>query len=218
MNPRRDLTIFLGALGMIALFFLVSSFFAHEKQIETTITEPYRARLTGEQVCLTKKVDGISPTLECTLGMKTDEGEYFALTFDVSSTERPDISNGERFSASGIVTPIERLNTDEWQKYDLKGIFSVTDSFTLEDDSEVGTEIDEREPVDVSEKPVATQQCYVGGCSSQICSDQRDMASDCMYRSEYMCYKDAVCERQASGQCGWTDSDSLRACLNAPIE
>ncbi|QQR64499.1 hypothetical protein IPH92_02940 [Candidatus Kaiserbacteria bacterium] len=55
--------------------------------------------------------------------------------------------------------------------------------------------------------------CYRGGCSSQLCSDQPDMASTCEFREEYACYQSAVCERQASGQCGWTETADLRACL-----
>lgn len=57
--------------------------------------------------------------------------------------------------------------------------------------------------------------CYVGGCSSQICSDQPNMASTCEFREEYACYSTAKCERQASGQCGWTDTPELSMCLNS---
>ena len=60
-------------------------------------------------------------------------------------------------------------------------------------------------------KPVA--KCYIGGCSNQICSDQPDVVSDCAYRDSYACYQGAKCERQASGQCGWTPTPALSACL-----
>jgi hypothetical protein len=56
--------------------------------------------------------------------------------------------------------------------------------------------------------------CYIGGCSSQICSDQPDMASTCEYREEYGCYKTATCERQVGGECGWTATMALNTCLN----
>lgn len=55
--------------------------------------------------------------------------------------------------------------------------------------------------------------CYVGGCSNQICSDQPGMISTCEYRPEYGCYAGARCERQATGQCGWTMTPQLYACL-----
>jgi hypothetical protein len=60
-------------------------------------------------------------------------------------------------------------------------------------------------------EPVA--KCFVGGCSSQVCSDSPDVVTDCMYREEYACYQTAVCERQANGSCGWTETPALTSCL-----
>lgn len=57
------------------------------------------------------------------------------------------------------------------------------------------------------------QSCYVGGCSSQICSDQEGVVSTCEWRDEYACYQTATCERQAGGECGWTETPELTACL-----
>lgn len=56
-------------------------------------------------------------------------------------------------------------------------------------------------------------KCFVGGCSSQICSDREGMASTCEYREEYACYKTATCKRQTNGNCGWTETSELKACL-----
>ena len=56
-------------------------------------------------------------------------------------------------------------------------------------------------------------RCYVGGCSSQLCTDKPDAVSTCEYTAAYACYQGAMCERQASGQCGWTETSSLRSCL-----
>jgi hypothetical protein len=61
--------------------------------------------------------------------------------------------------------------------------------------------------------PVATGKCYVGGCSSEVCSDQPGAVSSCIYRSQYACYHTATCERQASGQCGWTPTAELNSCI-----
>lgn len=65
-------------------------------------------------------------------------------------------------------------------------------------------------------------KCYVGGCSSQICTDEPNMASTCIYRAEFACYKTAKCERQSTGQCGWTPSTALTMCIqnaqSAPAE
>ena len=56
--------------------------------------------------------------------------------------------------------------------------------------------------------------CYTGGCSEQICSDKEGVVSTCEYRKEYGCYKNAKCERQVNGQCGWTMTSELTICLN----
>lgn len=62
--------------------------------------------------------------------------------------------------------------------------------------------------------PTTPAKCYVGGCSGQICSDKEGVASTCEYREEYACYKDAKCERQNNGQCGWTNTAALTSCLS----
>lgn len=67
----------------------------------------------------------------------------------------------------------------------------------------------------VTKDAVTTGSCYIGGCSSQICSDQPDMASTCEYREVYSCYKGATCTRQSNGQCGWTQTASLSSCVQA---
>ncbi|MDQ5950691.1 MAG: hypothetical protein QG585_633 [Patescibacteria group bacterium] len=56
-------------------------------------------------------------------------------------------------------------------------------------------------------------QCFVGGCSGQICSDQKDVISNCMWTESYACYATAKCERQQNGQCGWTETSQLKMCL-----
>ena len=61
--------------------------------------------------------------------------------------------------------------------------------------------------------PPTAGACYVGGCSSQICSDRTDAISTCEYSPRYACYKTATCSRQSTGQCGWTSTPSLNACL-----
>jgi len=59
----------------------------------------------------------------------------------------------------------------------------------------------------VSQKP-----CRKTGCSGQVCSDQ-EVVTTCEYRTEYECYKRAACERQRNGECGFTQTPELVACL-----
>ena len=60
--------------------------------------------------------------------------------------------------------------------------------------------------------------CYVGGCSGQVCSDRPDVITTCEWRPEYACYADAVCEEQVEGECGWTETAELAACLADPAQ
>jgi eight-cysteine-cluster-containing protein len=64
-------------------------------------------------------------------------------------------------------------------------------------------------------KPVPqVTQCEVGGCSGELCVPEgADGTSDCVWLEEYTCYNNATCEPQADGECGWTPSDDLAACL-----
>lgn len=70
-------------------------------------------------------------------------------------------------------------------------------------------------PVKVVEPltPVEKSGCYVGGCSSQVCSDSKDILTTCEWREEYVCYQKATCEKQTDGQCGWSDTPELKSCL-----
>jgi len=58
----------------------------------------------------------------------------------------------------------------------------------------------------------ASKPCIKTGCSGQICSDE-SVISTCEYRPEYECYKKATCERQANGNCGFTQTPELKSCL-----
>jgi eight-cysteine-cluster-containing protein len=78
-----------------------------------------------------------------------------------------------------------------------------------------------QEPVGESKKdkesetsPVA-KTCVVGGCSSQLCAEEGEepLMTTCEFKEVYSCYKTSICTRQATGQCGWTDTMELRACV-----
>ncbi|MBI2040147.1 hypothetical protein HYT18_03670 [Candidatus Microgenomates bacterium] len=57
--------------------------------------------------------------------------------------------------------------------------------------------------------------CFVAGCSGQLCVEEaeKDIITTCEFREEYACYKEAKCERQPDGKCGWTKSVELISCL-----
>lgn len=60
------------------------------------------------------------------------------------------------------------------------------------------------------------KQCFVGGCSGQVCSEKPGVITTCEWRPEYACYHQATCEVQADGNCDWTQTTQLQACLANP--
>ena len=117
--------------------------------------------------------------------------------------------------SAGTSTSIVKLD----QEFTTQGMNITLADVTPQKNSKINTEETDyrftftvtEQDVPVVSEPVGT--CYRGGCSSQLCSDRPDIISTCEFREEYACYQTAVCERQTSGQCGWTQTPELRACL-----
>jgi hypothetical protein len=61
----------------------------------------------------------------------------------------------------------------------------------------------------------AEKECIISGCSGELCvSESNNMASICIYRAEFSCYKKhGTCEQQAGGECGWTQTPALKDCI-----
>jgi hypothetical protein len=110
---------------LVGGFYALNSYIYKEKQGSQKNIMPYQATLTGEYVCLPHRDTRGPQTLECAFGIKTGSGEYYALDFGDPSQVVPNIRMGEKFTASGTVTPVEMLSTDTWKKYPIEGIFSV---------------------------------------------------------------------------------------------
>lgn len=120
-------------IGIVSLLIIASIFAYNSKtskqlvgQKQENITR-YRDTLTGEYVCLPLKTSG-QQAFKCDFGIKTQTNDYYVVDFNLMSQGKPELKPGDRFTATGTITPIEMLNTDYWQKYPVKGIFSITDS------------------------------------------------------------------------------------------
>ena len=64
-----------------------------------------------------------------------------------------------------------------------------------------------------------TNICAVAGCSGQLCVpaiEAGNIMTTCEFRAEYACYKEASCEPQSNGECGWTQTAELQQCLARP--
>jgi len=69
-------------------------------------------------------------------------------------------------------------------------------------------------PVEGGASGAAAKACVPSGCSNTVCAEEGSgVVTTCEWKPEYDCYKQATCERQPSGECGWTMTDPLKACL-----
>lgn len=130
MSNKVIPAVLFGAVILLAGFFVLNSYIYNEKQapVEQSF-EPYEAKLAGEYVCLVSTADAVRDI--CELGIKTAAGEYYAVDFATLPKEQEKLTIGDTFEAAGVVTPIERLSSDRWQQYGVKGIFTVTGSVVV---------------------------------------------------------------------------------------
>lgn len=57
-------------------------------------------------------------------------------------------------------------------------------------------------------------QCVKSGCSGEVCVEEGDdVTTTCIYLKWYPCLSLTRCERQVSGQCGWTENKTYLNCL-----
>ena len=82
--------------------------------------------LSGTYECL-PHLDSEGPqTEECTFGFVTDDGVHYAVNFGASPDAMQQFQSGAHVTAEGFIVPREALSTDEWQKYNMKGMFTIT--------------------------------------------------------------------------------------------
>lgn len=87
---------------------------------------PRQVTLSGTYECLPHLDTSGPQTTECAFGLVTDEGEHYAVNFGQSATAMEQFQAGAHIRAEGFVVIKEALSTDQWQKYNMKGIFTVT--------------------------------------------------------------------------------------------
>ncbi len=82
--------------------------------------------LSGTYECL-PHLDAEGPqTEECAFGFVTDDGVHYAVNFGASADAMQKFQSGAHVTAEGFVVPRDALSTDEWQKYNMKGMFTIT--------------------------------------------------------------------------------------------
>jgi hypothetical protein len=117
--------IFVIALAVAGSFYMFnySNKDTPKKDIDPT---PQNVTLTGTYTCL-PHLDTKGPqTMECAFGLQAENGDYYAVNFGASGDSMNQFRAGETITAEGFVVIKEALSADQWQKYNMKGIFTIT--------------------------------------------------------------------------------------------
>lgn len=120
----------LGGVLIVALAVGGILFFSHSSSKQPSPQDPNalpkNVTLSGTFECLSH-VDSTGPqTEECAFGFKTDDGVHYALNFGESAHAMAQFQSGEHVTADGFVVNKIVLNTNQWDKYVMEGIFTIT--------------------------------------------------------------------------------------------
>lgn len=94
----------------------------------SSTTVPQTVVMVGTYLCLPHKNSEGPQTLECALGLKADDGLYYALDLSAFTGLAQDVGvgTGTRVRVGGILVPIEQISSDQWNNYPIRGIIRVT--------------------------------------------------------------------------------------------
>lgn len=122
MEKRR--IVLLGAvLALLVVCAITAIIFAMNRPNEPSNKQPTSISVKGNLVCLPHK--DVSPgqpqTLECAIGLKAEDGDYYGLTGNYNQT-----AMDKKVNVSGTLTAPDTNN-----KYDIKGSIKIQ-TFTVE--------------------------------------------------------------------------------------
>ncbi len=115
--------------GLIIIAAGLLGYFAIQSAPKTEVPldgTPYNVTLSGTYECLPHLNTNGPQTEECAFGLKTDDGVYYAVNFGASANAMNQFQSGAHITAEGFVVIKEALSTDQWAKYNMKGIFTIT--------------------------------------------------------------------------------------------
>jgi hypothetical protein len=126
----KNILLVIGAVIALGLVSYLGFFNVTENEVannpDNLDPTPRQVTLSGTYVCL-PHLDTTGPqTEECAFGLQTDDGDYYAVNFGASQDAMTQFMSGEHITADGFVVIKEALSTDQWAKYNMKGIFTIT--------------------------------------------------------------------------------------------
>lgn len=122
---KKDTII--GVFGLLILI-AITSFVFLSKKAEAPVDldpTPQNITLTGTFTCL-PHLDTSTESKECTYGFETNDGVMYAVNFGQSAEAMDLFNKRSHITAEGFTVIKEALSTDQWMKYDMEGIFTIT--------------------------------------------------------------------------------------------
>ncbi len=80
--------------------------------------------LSGTYTCL-PLLNATLPSNDCAFGIKTDTGEYYAINFGASAGSMADFKAQVHITAKGMLIERAQLHPNSWEKFDMKGLFTI---------------------------------------------------------------------------------------------
>ncbi len=113
-----------GMIVMLVVFYFfrvrTTEVNAPQNDLSTNMT------LAGTYECLPSTDPQAPPATDCVFGLRTDTGEHYLVNFGQSASAKEQFDQRAHVRAEGFFVPKEALNTDQWVKYNMNGIFTIT--------------------------------------------------------------------------------------------
>lgn len=123
---KLPVLVLLVFVGFLFIYLYKSSNISLIPFVSPTPIVPNEVEIRGQHVCLPHKNTRGVQTLECAIGIKSDEGNFYALELSgLPSDVTRSFGANKNIFVKGLLVPVELLSTDHWQKYDMKGIVQV---------------------------------------------------------------------------------------------
>jgi len=125
-KPNLVLVIFLALIFLAVTYAGWKQFNRRFISKEKRDATPVQAMLKGEYACLPNKPTDGPVTLECALGLKANDGNYYALDMTAQDpTMSSVIQVGQKMEVNGALLYIKDQNSWALKKYDIKGVLKV---------------------------------------------------------------------------------------------
>lgn len=80
--------------------------------------------VTGNFSCLPLK-DGTIPTEDCTLGVRSRDGSYYALDISRIQDANTDLKAEDTIAVTGFLLPATAVSETQWEIYNVAGVIKV---------------------------------------------------------------------------------------------